>query len=107
MTDHVSSRSGGIGSLSIADSSGSTEPVAEDGYLDRLDGLLSDAVNHRRLDTLANALAWTIARIADGCGPAATGDLLRRIGSHMCMLETLRQTEAEAQRARQEGRLPS
>ena len=68
---------------------------------------MSDAVDHRRLDTLANALAWTIARIGIGCGPAATGDVFRRIGGHMCTLETLRQTEAEAQRARQEGRPPS
>ena len=107
MTNHVKFRSGSIGSLPIANSCGPAKQSAEDGYLDRLDDLMSDAVDHRRLDTLANALAWTIARIAIGCGPAATGDVFRRIGGHMCTLETLRQTEAEAQRALQEGRLPS
>lgn len=85
----------------------SAEQVAEARYFRSLDELISDAVDNRRLDTLANALAWTVARIANGCGPAATGDLLRRIGGHMCAMETLRQTEAEAQRARLEGRLPS
>lgn len=107
MPDHVRSCSGSAGSRTAANSDRSAEQIAEDRYLYCLDELMSDAVDHRRLDTLANALAWTIARIAHGCGPAATGDVLRRVGGHMCTLETLRQTEAEAQRARQEGHMPS
>lgn len=83
------------------------EQVAKARYFRNLDELMSDAVDNQRLDILADALAWTIARIAYGCGPAATGDVLRRIGAHLCTLETLRQTEAEAQRALREGHLPS
>ena len=107
MADNIKSPSNSIGPLSVTNSTGSAERSGEDDYFTRLNTLISDAVDHRRLDTLANALAWTVARIATGCGPAATGDLFRRIGNHMVTLETLRHTEAEAQRARQEGRLPS
>lgn len=85
----------------------SAEQISEARYLRSLDELMSDAVDNRRLDTLADALAWTVALIANGCGPATTGDVLRRIGGHMCSLETLRSTEAEAQRALREGHLPS
>ena len=107
MKDPVRSCSGGSGSRAAANAGSSDEQVIEGRYLRCLDELMSDAVDHRRLDTLANVLAWTIARIAIGCGPAATGDVLRRIGGHLCKLETLRQTEAEAKRAREEGRIPN
>lgn len=107
MTNHVRSCSDLPSPAVLEPTDCSAAQVAEARYLQSLDELMSDAVDNRRLGTLANALAWTVARIASGCGTAATGDVLRRIGGHMCTLETLRQTEAEAQRALREGHLPS
>lgn len=107
MSSHVRSCSPVAPPPAVEPADCSAEQLAEARYLRGLDELMSDALDHRHLDTLANALAWTVARIAHGCGPAATGDVLRRIGGHLCTLETLRQTEAEAQRALREGHLPS
>ncbi len=107
MTSHVRSCSDFAFKPEVEPADCSAERVAKARYFRNLDELMSDAVDNRRLDLLADALAWTIARIAHGCGPAATGDVMRRIGGHMCTLETIRQTEAEAERALQEGHLPS
>ena len=107
MTIHVRSCSDAASPPEVEPADCSAEQVAKARYFRSLDELMSDAVDNQRLDMLADALAWTIARIAHGCGPAATGDVLRRIGGHLCTLETLRQTEAEAQRALREGHLPS
>ena len=107
MTIHVRSCSDVASQPEVEPADCSTEQVAKVRYFRNLDELMSDAVDNQRLDILADALAWTIARIAHGCGPAATGDVVRRIGGHLCTLETLRQTEAEAQRALREGHLPS
>ncbi len=107
MTSHVRSCSDVASEPEVEPADCSAEHVAKARYFRNLDELVSDAVDNRRLDILADALAWTIARIAHGCGPAATGDVLRRIGGHMCILETIRQTEAEAKRALREGHLPS
>ncbi len=85
----------------------SLEQLAEARYLKTLDDLLADAAEHKRMQMLADALAFTFGRIAVGCGIAATGDVLRRLGGHICALETRRQAAEEAQLARQEGRLPN
>ena len=85
----------------------SPEQLAEARYLKMLDDLLADAAEHKRVQMLADALAFTFGRIAVGCGIAATGDVLRRLGGHICALETRRQAAEEAQLARQEGRLPN
>jgi hypothetical protein len=85
----------------------SSEQMAEARYLKTLDDLLADAAEHKRMQLLADALAFTVGRIAVGCGMAATGDVLRRLGGHICALETRRQAAEEAQLARQEGRLPN
>lgn len=83
------------------------EQLAQDRYLAAIDALVADAVEGKRMPVLANVLAWTTARIAVGCGAAATGDLLRRIGGYMCQLETERQAENEALLAKREGRQPN
>ncbi len=79
------------------------EQLAQACYLQAIDALLADAADGKRLQVLANVLAWTLARVAVGCGVAATGDLLRRIGGYICQLETERQAENEALLAKQEG----
>jgi hypothetical protein len=83
------------------------EQLAEARYLKALDTLLADAADSKQIDTLADTLAWTLARVAVGCGIAATGDILRRLGGFICSLETRRQAEEEAVLARQEGRQPN
>jgi len=107
MRDHVEACSTEVTQSSAHQSDCTPDQLAEARYLETLDGLLTDAAEHKRMQTLADALAFTFGRIAVGCGIAATGDMLRRLGGHICALETRRQAAEEAQLARQEGRLPS
>jgi hypothetical protein len=83
------------------------EQLAETRYLQALADLLADASNGNRMHILADSLAWTIAQVAAGCGVAATGDMLRRVGGYMYTLESRRRAGEEAEQERQEGRLPN
>jgi hypothetical protein len=83
------------------------DELAERRYVKALDELITDAWNSKRMNILADSLAWTVARIAVGCGMTATGDILRRIGRYVGEIEARRQAAKEAQQARQEGHLPN
>lgn len=85
---------------------GTHDQLAEKRYLKTLDDLVADAAEAKRMYILADTLAWTVARIAVGCGIAAAGDVLRRIGGYVGQIETRRQAAEEAEQARREGRLP-
>jgi hypothetical protein len=107
MTDHVETCSNVVAPSPVERPDCTPEQLAEMRYLRALDDLVSDAAEGKRLQTLADTLAWTIARIAAGCGVGATGDMLRRVGDYICTFETRRQAEEEARQAQQEGRLPN
>lgn len=83
------------------------EQLAGTRYLKALADLMADAGNGNRMHVLADSLAWTIAQVAVGCGVAATGDILRRVGGYMYTLESRRRAGKEAEQERQEGRLPN
>jgi hypothetical protein len=74
-------------------------------YLDTLHDLLKDAAAAGRLHLLADVLAWTVARLAINCGPAATADLLAKVGKYMGALEEQKAAKRELEAARDEGRL--
>ena len=78
---------------------------AHDRYLDALHDLVQDAAAAGRLHLLADVLAWTFARLAVNCGPAATADLLAKVGKYMGALEEQKEAKRELERAREEGRL--
>ena len=59
------------------------DELAHDRYLDALHDLVQDAAAGQRLHLLADVLAWTFARLAINCGPAATADLLAKVGKYM------------------------
>jgi hypothetical protein len=83
------------------------EQLASGRYLDALDELVDAAAAGKHMRILADAIAWTFARVAIGCGPAATGDMLSLVGNYMVKLETHNQAERELERERQAGRLPN
>ncbi len=78
---------------------------AHDRYLDALHDLVEDAAAGQRLHLLADVLAWTFARLASGCGPAATADLLAKVGKYMGVLEEQKEAQRELDRAKEEGML--
>jgi hypothetical protein len=83
------------------------EELAHDRYLDALHDLVEDAAAGGNIRELADVVAWTFARIAIGCGPGATGDMLGLVGKYMTGIHTQKQAERELERERQEGRLPN
>ena len=83
------------------------EEAAEQRYLEVLAGLLGEANAGSQIRVLADNLAWTLAHIAVNCGVGATGDILRTFGGYVCQLEARKQALAEAEQAKEEGRLPN
>ena len=83
------------------------DELAHDRYLDALHDLVQDAAAGQRLHLLADVLAWTFARLAINCGPAATADLLAKVGKYMGALAEQDEARRELERARHEGRLPN
>jgi hypothetical protein len=76
-------------------------------YLNALDRLLADAVEHRSGQTLVNVLTWTLARIAFAHGSVwVSGDIVRRLGDHMCTLAERERSEEEPERTKEEGHPP-
>ena len=82
-----------------------SDEAAHDRYLDALPDLVQEAADAGRLHLLADVLAWTFARLAINCGPAATADLLAKVGKYMGALEEQNRAKRELEREREEGRL--
>jgi hypothetical protein len=80
-----------------------TDAAAHDRYLDALHDLVQDAAAAGRLHLFADVLAWTFARLAINCGPAATADLLAKVGKYMGALEEQNRAQRELEAAREEG----
>lgn len=76
-------------------------------YLDALNTLVDDASDRRNLRMLADALAWTLARIAVYCGTRATGDILAHLGKYMIEIEERNEARRELERQRAEGLRPN
>jgi hypothetical protein len=85
----------------------SPERQVELRYLNALDPLLADAVEHRSGQTLVNVLTWTLARIAVAHGSVwIGGDIVRRLGDHMCTLSERRRSEEESEQSKEESHPP-
>lgn len=84
-----------------------SDEAAHGRYLDALHDLVEEAAGAGRLHLLADVLAWTFARLAINCGPAATADLLAKVGKYMGALEEQNRAKRELEAAREEGRLPN
>ena len=76
-------------------------------YLDALNALVDDAAERRNLRMLADALAWTLARIAVYCGTKATGDILAYLGKYMIEIEERNEARRELEHQRAEGVRPN
>ena len=75
--------------------------------LDTLNILVDDASERRNLRMLADALAWTLARIAANCGTRATGDILAYLGKYMIEIEERNEARRELEQQRAEGVRPN
>jgi hypothetical protein len=75
----------------------------EQRYLAKLGELVDDALERKSIETLVEALTWTLARIGATYGAGATGDILRRLGGHLCEITAREQAEREAAEAKKRG----
>lgn len=73
---------------------------------DALGEMLAEAEAGAHVHVLVDGLAYMLARIACQCGSGATGHILYTIGDHIQKIEAHRRAGQEAERAKQEGRLP-
>ena len=79
---------------------------AELRYLNAVDDLFDHAVKNKSLRVFVNVLTWILARTTLENGPAAAGDILHRLGVHLGTLAERRSAQEEAQKAKEEGRVP-
>jgi hypothetical protein len=107
MSEAIEIRTSGAAQSVVPLSDCTPDERAHDRYVDALHDLVEDAAEGQRLHLLADVLAWTFARLASGCGPAATADLLAKVGKYMGVLEEQKEARRELERAKEEGRLVS
>jgi hypothetical protein len=88
--------------VNLAD--GTREQQIEERYLKAIGALVEDAGEHDSTAILVEVLTWTLARIAVGYGTTGvSGDILLRLGRHMCDLTERKQAQDEAVKSRKAG----
>jgi hypothetical protein len=95
----------GAAAVPLADCSAAEQ--AERHFLSIINPLLSEAYRQGSMETFADVLTWTLARVIANLDKAyVTGDILRRIGNYTCQIANTNRAEAEAEAAKKEGREP-
>ena len=95
----------GTAAVPLADCSAAEQ--AERHYLSIINPLLSQAYQQGSMETFADVLTWTLARVIANLDKAyVTGDILRRIGNYTCQIANANRAEAEAAAAKKEGHVP-
>lgn len=87
------------------------DPVLEKDFEQRcyrgMGALLEEASRDKLLPTFVWVATWHLAAIVRACGNRAMADILRQLGSHVQHIVDCELAEAEAARAKADGRLPS
>lgn len=74
-------------------------------YVEGIDALVNDAAGHGASQILADAL--TLARMIVAFDrPFVPGDILRRLGEHVCTMVERNYAREEATKEKEEGRAP-
>ena len=93
----------GIAPRQEAPSDCTPRQLAEERYVRALAGMVEHAAENRDFALLADVLASALAGLAFRCGPAATGDILARLGGHLLNAAERRRAAEEAEQARKDG----
>lgn len=85
----------------------SPEEQVERRFVAAANAMLDDAAENGATRTLADVLAWTLARIAVGYGNLQVGgDIVVKLGHHMSALAARRAAAEEAEQAKEKGHKP-
>ena len=76
-------------------------------YLAVAEAVFADALERRVVPLFADVLAWELAAIAHRYGSPATGDILQKFGIYLERFAASGEAQREADKAREEGRLPN
>jgi hypothetical protein len=83
--DNHAEPAAGAAAMPLADCSAAEQ--AERHYLSIINPLLSEAYRQGSMETFADVLTWTLARVIAKLDKAyVTGDILRRIGNYTCQI---------------------
>ncbi len=75
-------------------------------YVEQINAMVDDATGRRMLQVFVDVAAWKLASIAYDSGPAAAGDVIRRLGFHLQQFALRDHAERQAEAAKAQGRLP-
>ena len=76
-------------------------------YMEVMNALLSDAMDRKAVTVFSEVVTWKLAVVAYGWGPRATGDVMRRLGTHLANLAQLGEAQREADEAKKGGQRPN
>ncbi len=79
--------------------------LVESRYTAALETLLDDALEHRHVEILVDALTFNLARLGYGFGMTAVGDIVRRLGGHINDIAQREAAQREATEAKKAGRM--
>lgn len=72
-------------------------------YVAVMNELLDDAQKHNAMSVFTDVVTWKLAAVAHHCGLRATGDIVRKLGSHLGTLAELADAQREADAAQEAG----
>jgi len=85
------------------------EPASQENpearYVRQINAMMRDAIESRAMEELADTLAWGLAIISNHAGAEATGDIIYRLGRHIRYMAERDRAKAEAEQAKQDGRV--
>ena len=79
---------------------------AEQAYIKVVNALMDRAAEDGNVPLLADVFAWALGRVIVTYGTPAVGDIIRRLGAHICDLDARDRARTEAEQARKEGLHP-
>ncbi len=76
-------------------------------YVAVMNELLDDAQKHNAMSVFTDVVTWKLAVVAHHCGLRATGDIVRKLGSHLGTLAEVADAQREADAAQEAGCRPN
>jgi len=81
-----------------------SDEEAEQQFVKALNGLLDEAIAQHRAHIFADCLAWSLARIVNGCGSMfVAGEIVGWFGQHLKRLAERADAQREVEEAKQAG----
>ena len=84
-----------------------SEDELERRYVEVMNALFNDAKSSDMMRVFTDVVTWKLAVVGHYWGPAATADVVRRLGAHLASLAEAEQAQREADAAKEAGHRPN